>query len=517
VSLDGILQEIARFLTQIGSGPGADPAHAVPRFVIPAIFWAVLAAVAFRQFRQDHERRDQLLGIAALVGLVRELFLLVVEYGSHRGLFAFDAVVIFYPPLEHALELGTEVVAGYAFLAAFRGRAPSLRAFLFVGLGVTALLYVATGASWAAFVASGHAAPGPGPRLEFALHWGDLAFRAVSTVALTTIVVGLAAAPGHGIAPRIAAAAFTGFLLDHLLMIASILGGGRYAWILAPLRHNLHMWAVPILLGVYWYELSETVRQSEARLQQAKKLESLGLLAGGVAHDFNNLLTIVGGNLDVALMDLAPGQARDLVTEARGGATRAVELTAQLLAYAGKGQIHVAPVNVSALAAETALLVRSSLGRGAHLVVDCPEGLPRVRADVTQLRQLLMNLLLNAAQAMDGRTGEIAIRTSARECDRGELSRSPIGEGLPAGAYVSIQVSDQGVGMTDETRARIFDPFFTTRSGGRGLGLAVVMGAVKGHRGALSVESTPGSGTTFTVLLPADGSPSGTAGTGTSP
>ena len=497
--------EVARFLTQIGSGPGADPAHAVPRFVIPAIFWAVLAAVALHQYRREHERRDQLMGIAALVGLVREVFQLVVEYGSSRGLFSFESAVVFYPPIEHALELGAQVVAGYAFLAAFRGRRRSLHVFLLGGLATTAVLYVATGVSWAAFAAGAQPTADAGPRIEFALHWGDMAFRITGVVALTAVVVGLAAARGRGVAPRIAALAFAGFLLDHVLMIVNILGEGRHAWILSPVRHNLHMWAVPILLGVYWYELNETVRQGEARLQQAQKLESLGLLAGGVAHDFNNLLTIVRGNLDFALRDLPRGKTFDFVTEARNGATRAVELTAQLLAYAGKGETTVAPLNLSRLAAETALLVRSSLPQGTYLRLVCPEELPRVRADTTQMRQLLMNLLLNAAQAMGGRPGEIAVRTAAVECGRAELERTTIGKGLPEGRYVALEVSDQGVGMSLETTARIFDPFFTTRSGGRGLGLSVVMGVVQGHRGALTVESSPGVGTTVRVLLPADG------------
>jgi signal transduction histidine kinase len=495
-------QEVARFLTQIGSGPGADPAHAVPRFVIPAIFWAVLAAVALQQYRREHERRDQLMGIAALVGLVREVFQLVVEYGSARGLFSFESVVVFYPPLEHALELGAQIVAGYAFLSAFRGRAPSLRVFLLGGLAVTTLLYLATGVSWAAFVAGAQPLAGSGPRIEFALHWGDMAFRIAGVVALTAVVVGLAAVRGHGAAPRIAALAFSGFLLDHLLMVVNILSVGRNAWILSPVRHNLHMWAVPILLGVYWYELTVTVRQGEARLLRAQKLESLGLLAGGVAHDFNNLLTIVRGNLDFALRALPPGETFDTLTEARNGATRAVELTAQLLSYAGRGAVVVAPVDLSRLAAETALLVRSSLPGGTYLRLACPEELPRVRADATQMRQLIMNLVLNAGQAMGGRSGEIAVRTAEVTCDRAELERSPIGKGLAEGRYVSLEVIDQGAGMSPETTARIFDPFFTTRADGRGLGLAVVMGVVKGHRGALTVESSPGAGTTFRVLLP---------------
>jgi signal transduction histidine kinase len=372
------------------------------------------------------------------------------------------------------------------------------------GLAVTSFLYLAAGFSWAEFAAGAQSMASAGPRLEFALHWGDMAFRIAGVVALTAVVVGLAAVRGHGAAPWIAALAFSGFLLDHLLMIVNILGNGRHAWILAPVRHNLHMWAVPILLGVYWYELSETVRRGESRLQQAQTLESLGLLAGGVAHDFNNLLTIVRGNLDFALRDLPPGSTFDTVTEARNGATRAVELTSQLLAYAGRGAVVVAPVDLSRLAVETALLVRSSLPHGTYLRLACPEELPRVRADATQVRQLLMNLLLNAGQAMGGRSGEIAVRTAAVACDRAELERSPIGKGLAEGRYVSLEVVDQGVGMSPETKARIFDPFFTTRSGGRGLGLAVVMGVVKGHRGALTVESSPGAGTTFRVLLPAD-------------
>ncbi len=630
--LDAALQELALFLRQIGAGPGADPSSAVPRFVIPAVFWTALALVANRQFRKAGDRRDLLMGLAATAGLARELFLLTVEYGSARGLFPFTAVVLWYPPLEHALELGAQVVAGYAFLAAFRGRGRLLTGLLMAGLAVTALLYLTTAVSWAVFVEDQLHAP-TGARLEFALHWGDLAFRAAGVAILGGVVAGLATVRGAGAPPRIAAVAFLGFLLDHALMLVDIGTGLRHAWLLAPVRHNLHLWAVPGLLGVYWLELGEAVRRGEERLalvlegssdgfwdwdlatrelvvgergaallgrrtgdlpprarawravvhpddlpalaealrrvfageepalhrevrmrhadgtwrwlelrgkvvarrpdglparaagtlrdvtgrhraeqerrelevrvQQAQKLKSLGLLAGGVAHDFSNLLTVVRGNLDEALRELPDGEPREAVGQARAASQRAVELTAQLLAYAGRGETPVQPLHLSRLAAEMAMLVRSSLPRRCHLVFDCPEDLPLVEANATQLRQVVMNLLLNAAQAMGEREGAITVRTSLGVYDRAALARSPVGEGLPEGRYLALEVADQGQGMTPETRARVFDPFFTTKADGRGLGLSVVLGVVQAHRGALTVESEPGVGTTFRILLPA--------------
>jgi CheY-like chemotaxis protein/two-component sensor histidine kinase len=224
-----------------------------------------------------------------------------------------------------------------------------------------------------------------------------------------------------------------------------------------------------------------------AKLQEAQRLESLGLLAGGVAHDFNNLLVGILGNAELALAR-APRDAvlRDRLEELRAASLRAAELAQQILAYSGRGPLLVAPVELGALANETLALLRASLPPHAHVRVDAQPGAV-VEGDATQLRQVLMNLVRNAADALEPSGGDVVV----------ELAREP------GDAGVRLSVRDTGCGMDAATRARIFDPFFTTRTSGRGLGLAVVHGIVRAHGGEIEVESEPGRGTRMTVRLPA--------------
>jgi signal transduction histidine kinase len=601
----------------------------VPRFVIPAIFWLALALVARRRWRADRVERDGLLAIAAGVGCFRELFMLVVEYGSARGLFDFTLILPFYPPFDHAVELLVQVVAGYAFVAAFRGKSAAIRVYLWTGVAAVVLLYVLTAPDWAAFANS--ALPLSGPRPEFAQHPGDLAFRVTGVLALAPIIGALLLTRGAGATPVLAAGAFLAFFLDHALMIVNIATGLRHAAVLAPVRHNLHMWAVPALLAIYWREVVEALRRGERQLAlvlegssdgfwdwnlatrlltvsprglsllghvgievppharawreyahpddlaaldaaatglvdghatahlevrmlgqdgawrlidlrgkvvershfgrplraagtlrdvtevraaeaerreleqrvvSGQKLESLGMLAGGVAHDFSNLLSVVRANLDHVLRELPMGEHRDAIQDARVGAQRALELTTQLLAYAGRGETRAELVRLDHLAAETARLVKSALPAGCLLDLQWPDDLPTVFADATQLRQVLMNLLLNAAQAMKGRAGALTVRAGVQHHAGDDLVNSVSQEPLPAGRYVWLEVEDLGKGMDEATRARIFDPFFSTRPDGRGLGLPVVLGIVLGHGGALTLQTALGVGTTFRIFLP---------------
>jgi PAS domain S-box-containing protein len=245
-------------------------------------------------------------------------------------------------------------------------------------------------------------------------------------------------------------------------------------------------------------------RELEVQMQQAQKLESLGILAGGIAHDFNNLLTAILGHANLALMDLAPeSPVRDSLREIDKASGRAAELCRQMLAYAGKGRFVVEPINLSRLIEELAHLLRVSISKKVLLRCHLAEGLPAIEADPAQLRQVAMNLVINAAEAIGATEGIIAISTGVRQCDKEYLRGNHLIEELAPGQYVFLEVADTGCGMDAETRRRIFDPFFTTKFAGRGLGLAAVLGIVRSHQGMLKVESEPGRGTTFRVLFPA--------------
>ncbi len=248
-------------------------------------------------------------------------------------------------------------------------------------------------------------------------------------------------------------------------------------------------------------------RHLEDQLRHAQKLESLGLLAGGVAHDFNNLLTGIMGNASLVL-DMAGEDApfRGMLEDIIRASERAADLTRQLLAYAGKGKFVVGPINVSELVRDISELMRSSVPRTVDLKLRLEEELPAVEGDASQLQQLVMNLILNAAEATGERVGVVTVATGVREIGPGDRLGHFRPDPPVSGKYVMVQVSDDGCGMSEAVKAQIFDPFFTTKFTGRGLGLAAALGIARGHKGAIAVDSTEGLGSTFTVLFPALGS-----------
>jgi PAS domain S-box-containing protein len=242
----------------------------------------------------------------------------------------------------------------------------------------------------------------------------------------------------------------------------------------------------------------------ERQLLQSQKLESLGVLAGGIAHDFNNLLAAILGNLELARLDLPQNSpARLSLDESVSASLRAADLTRQMLAYSGKGHFVVSDVDLSALVEENRQIFRTAIPRTATLDLKLARNLPQVRGDPGQLQQVVMNLLGNAAEALDGGPGQVALTTGSARYTAAALARSRTGEPLAAGDYVWLEVRDTGQGMDEETQSRMFDPFFTTKQPGRGLGLGAVLGIIRGHQGGIWVESTPGGGTLVRVALPA--------------
>jgi PAS domain S-box-containing protein len=243
------------------------------------------------------------------------------------------------------------------------------------------------------------------------------------------------------------------------------------------------------------------MRRLERNVQQTQRIESLGVLAGGVAHDFNNLLVAILGNADLALRErIGEPAVRQAIEAIRTASLRASELTSQLLAFSGRGQLEVAPVELGPLIAEMVGLLAP--GRAGEIRLELGQGVPAVVADAAQVRQVVMNLVTNAFDAV-GPDGEVRVRT--RVVSLGSEPHPLDILTAPPGAYVALEVGDNGVGMDTSTRRKIFDPFFTTKATGHGLGLAAVLGIVRGHRGGLRLYSRPGHGSVFEVLLPAAG------------
>lgn len=241
----------------------------------------------------------------------------------------------------------------------------------------------------------------------------------------------------------------------------------------------------------------------ERKMLEAQKLESLGVLAGGIAHDFNNLLVTMLGNAGLALMEVSPeSRARQYLEQVQVAAQRAADLTRQMLAYSGKGRFIIQPLSLNDVIEEMVKLLRVSMSKQATLQLNLAPNLALIPADATQLRQVVMNLITNASDALGERAGTITVSTGSMFVERNELERIPPVGDLPSGEYVFLEVADTGSGMDAETQARIFEPFFTTKFTGRGLGLAAVLGIMRGHRGAIQVNSVVGEGTTFRLLFP---------------
>jgi two-component system, cell cycle sensor histidine kinase and response regulator CckA len=277
---------------------------------------------------------------------------------------------------------------------------------------------------------------------------------------------------------------------------------------IAPIRGDGHIaGAVLVVRDLTEQRRAEHAERENAEaLQQAQKLESIGVLAGGIAHDFNNLLTGIMGNAGLARRAIAAGrtdQAAGLLRDVVAASERAADLTRQLLAYAGKGRFVIQPVDLCRLVTEVSTLIRASISKKITLVIDVPDDCIHIEADRAQLQQLVMNLVINGGEAIGDQSGTLTVRIRTEHFT--ERRARPRTEGFPitAGDYVRIDVSDTGSGMDAETRNRIFEPFFTTKFLGRGLGLSAALGIVRGHRGAIGVRSEPGQGTTFTILLPA--------------
>lgn len=241
----------------------------------------------------------------------------------------------------------------------------------------------------------------------------------------------------------------------------------------------------------------------ERKMQDAQRLEALGVLAGGVAHDFNNLLAGVLGHAELAIGELPDGHpARDHLTTVLSGIAQAGGLTRQLLAYSGKGRFLLRSLNLNELIVQTTDLLRVTLPKKVQLDLALTENLPFITGDDGQLRQVLMNLIINAGEAIGDKPGTVTVTTTGHDLEMDAVSGGVYSPSAP-GRFIELIVSDTGCGMDEATRAKLFDPFFSTKFAGRGLGLSAVLGIIRGHGGGIRVDSEPGVGTRFTVLLPA--------------
>ena len=241
----------------------------------------------------------------------------------------------------------------------------------------------------------------------------------------------------------------------------------------------------------------------QEKLQQSQKLESLGVLAGGIAHDFNNIMTGIIGYTDLSMTLLPPDHpVKDNLKEIMQVSQRAADVVRQMIAYAGKGKMLVQPVVISSVVTEMLPLINTSIDKTQQLELDLSENLPAIEADILQIKQVLMNLVLNSTEAIGSNPGVINICTRVVYCDVDFFQSAVTHEALPVGNYVSLEIRDTGCGMSPDLISKMFDPFFSTKFAGRGLGMPAVLGILRSHNGAIKVVSEPGKGTTVCVFFP---------------
>lgn len=241
----------------------------------------------------------------------------------------------------------------------------------------------------------------------------------------------------------------------------------------------------------------------DSKARESQRLESLGVLAGAIAHDFNNLLHVIMLNADLARHNLNPdSKSATSIERLMLTVDRAAELCSELLAYSGRGQFTIEPFELEQLVSEMRSLLEISTPKGVEITCSSDDTHPVVEGDVTQIRQVVMNLITNAGEAIGNSPGSINVSVGTRECDADCLGQTGFVEEIRPGTYACITVEDTGQGMDAATTHRIFDPFFSTKETGHGLGLSAVLGIIRGHDGAISVRSERDAGTVVTILLP---------------
>jgi PAS domain S-box-containing protein len=282
----------------------------------------------------------------------------------------------------------------------------------------------------------------------------------------------------------------------------SIRPNGEVRWLLSRGRPLYSQGKAIALAGITIDTTNR--RRLEQKMQQAQKLESLGILAGGIAHDFNNLLVGILGNASL-LKEETPSDSplRDITDNLMQASERAAHLTRQMLAYSGKGRFVIERLDLALQVQQILALIDASIDKSVKIELNFQPNLPPVEGDAGQIQQLIMNLVINGAEAIGAGGGRVTISAILREIGPEYVRDNLAGDNIPPGSYVCLEVHDNGIGMDPATQARIFDPFFTTKFTGRGLGLAAVLGIVRGHHGALTVYSEPGKGTSFKVFFPA--------------
>jgi signal transduction histidine kinase len=497
------MEELLQILVQFGGGKGGEPNNVAVRFLLPTFFWCILACISLREYRASRDTKDLYVGAASLMGMARELLMFVAEYGGWRGFVPFNFLYNYYPPLEHAITMLSCSFIGYAFLNFHLEWEQFPRRFFKISAVITIILYIAIASTWPGFLRL-H------PGSSFGLFWGDLAFRSTAVIFMGIVLGAFVHAAGQG--GQVSKALLCGFtflFLDEFLMIFNILSNERHVGTFAPIRHNLHIWSVPFLVGMYWNdlhrrmndatkalttlnaELEERIALRTAQLTEANnELESFNY---SVSHDLRGPLRHVSGYIAL-LVDDCSSQLNDTVREYLQRITKAnsrmndlIDAMLHLSRTTRSNTLSVREINLSRMAREIAAeLTASAPDRTVNFRI---AGDIKVYGDPRLVRQVMENLMENAWKYSAGK--ETAVIEVGNKTD---------------GREATLFVKDNGAGFDMAFADKLFTPFERLHSEqefeGIGIGLATVRKIVRRHGGRVWAESSVGEGATFFFTLP---------------
>lgn len=528
-------------LAEFGGGRG-DPANVAVRFLLPSIFWCVLAYTALGQWRHSRETKDVYVGVAALIGLSRELLMFIAEYGGYLGLVSRSSLQSVYPPLEHAATELSMILVAYAFLRYFTRQPRFTRAYVMAGVGAVLVLYLLTAPSWTSFLLEN-------PDARFGQHWGDMLFRITGSLWMATVLGALLLAGKNGTpVPRVLQVAFLFFFLDDALMVSNLATGDINRDVYGPIRHNLHIWAIPLFLASYWIEVRSHLRKANEQLvlsnlraqEQAERLreahdelevrvaertaelsqaneavraseeeyrtlaeaaqqerESMEEMLHLISHDLRNPLSGIHGRaqlLQGLLKELEPSStarrsADAIVASARRMNAMIQELVESTRLESGRLEMHKEPIDLLDAVCELVERVGTPEDR-ARIQVESAGPSPTLLADPDCIERVIVNLTTNALKYSPAESAVI-IRIEQSEDE------------------VVISVTDQGAGIPPEHLPHIFERFYRVTGGkgvaeaeGLGLGLYIARLIVEAHGGRIWADSEVSKGSSFHFALP---------------
>jgi len=481
-------------LGEIAGGRGG-VVNDLPRYTLGLMIWGVMLAGALAARRRTALLRDKLLIAGFVVGFCQDLFMLTVTVLGLHNIVSADTLALFLPPIDNMLTLVSRSVIAAAFLHYFVRPSDISRNFFIVTVSVCIFMYVVIAYDWWNAVRANAS-------IEFEQHWAVWFIHYFgAAIILGSIILIL---QQRSRVRMLVAITFTMFFANHMLMLANLYTDQQWEAVFLPLRNNLDLWAAPIIGFVYWREQRDQHAQLQAEIKQTERLELIGQLSAGVSHDFKNHLQVIRGYSELAqIQKEQPEKVEQCLAEISDTVDRSVALVNQLLAFSRSDAVeNDVSVSLNDVITELTPMLSQLLGPQYQLKFKLDAGSPTARFDTTELEQVIVNLVVNARDAMSG-GGVIEFKTKRIFSKKRLFGRKKPNTEEAEVEQVEMSITDTGSGMTHSTIQRAFEPFYTTKpvGEGTGLGLSTVYGLVLKHDGKIDIDSQLNVGTTVTVKL----------------